>query len=65
MTQHRFELDNAEHIPVLASLGREEAHLRLPELREVFFAGAAEKFVPSHRLAERAAAPPVFVGAPV
>jgi hypothetical protein len=65
MTQHHFTLDNAEHIPVLASLGREEAHLRLPELRDIFFTTAAEKFVPIHRLVERAEAPPVFVGAPV
>jgi uncharacterized protein len=50
MTHHNFTLDGAEHIPTLASLGREEAHLRLPELRDIFFRVPSERFVPCHHL---------------
>jgi hypothetical protein len=66
MTQHRFTMDNAEHIPVLASLGRDEAHLRMPDLRDVFFNEPAPKFVPCHKLVEEPVpSAGVFVGAAV
>jgi hypothetical protein len=50
MSHHRFTMDGIEHMPLLEQLGRQEAHLRLPELRPVFFVEKAAPFVPSHAL---------------
>jgi uncharacterized protein len=53
MSHHRFTMDGAEHMPLLEQLGRHEAHLRLPELKPVFFTHRAERFVPSHGVQTR------------
>jgi uncharacterized protein len=50
MSHHRFTLDGAEHMPLLEQLGRHEAHLRLADLKPVFFAAKAEPFFPAHAL---------------
>jgi hypothetical protein len=54
MSHHRFTLDGAEHMPLLARLGRHEAHIRLPDLKPLFFAAKADPFFPSHALSPAA-----------
>src|SRR6185437_593786 len=66
MSAYHFTLDGVQHMPLLAELGRDEALRQLPDLRDIFFAGKAEPFVPCHKLqdlgalgvAPPAAAPP-------
>jgi hypothetical protein len=50
MSAYHFTLDGFQHMPLLASLGRDEALRRLPELRDVFFTEKAPPFVPCHKL---------------
>jgi hypothetical protein len=50
MSDYHFTLDGIQHMPLLASLGRDEALRRLPELYADFFTAKAPLFVPCHRL---------------
>ena len=64
MSAYHFTLDGVQHMPLLAELGRDEALRQLPDLRDIFFAGKAEPFVPCHKLQDLASlgvAPPSAV----
>jgi hypothetical protein len=52
MSDYHFTLDGIQHMPLLASLGRDEALRRLPELYADFFTAKAPPFVPCHRLGD-------------
>ncbi|HEX3498508.1 MAG TPA: hypothetical protein VHT04_04230, partial [Stellaceae bacterium] len=52
MSDSHFTLDGIQHMPLLASLGRDEALRRLPELYADFFTAKAPPFVPCHRLGD-------------
>lgn len=63
-SSYRFTLDGVEHIPLLQELGHQEALRQLPELAPVFFAAAAEPFVPCHALEPPPTEAPPRVAAP-
>jgi patatin-like phospholipase/acyl hydrolase len=50
MSAYHFTLDGIQHMPLLAELGRDEAHRRLPELHDIFFTEKAPPFLPCHGL---------------
>jgi uncharacterized protein len=51
----RFKLDRVKDIESLRALGASEARTQLPVIREKFFSGAAEPFVPHRKLEQEAA----------
>jgi hypothetical protein len=58
---HHFTLDGVEHVPLLASLGHDEARRQLAALAPIFFRAPAAPFEPCHKLLDLGAlgvAPP-------